>query len=990
MKKKVLFLSIMCVCMVGCFIQKRALTTDDLLENRFLDPPASVKPYVWWHWMGPNFSKEGITRDLEAMKDAGIGGATIFNITSSVQESHAPMLNNPWPEQTFRSPAYWEAIRFAAEEAQRLGLEIGLHNTPGYATTGGPWIDEQRSMQQIVWSETSVSGSQKVSVILKKPELPVTLDWGSPKRRATLYKDIAVIAMPAGRTIMLKETINLTGKMDESGNLEWEAPEGDWIICRIGYAPTMADPHPLPDDLMGISYEVDKITAEHNKFHWETVLNPLKEHIGPYLGKSFQHILIDSYEARQQSWSEGLREEFMKRKGYDPVPWITTFSPLIIHGWHGDVKRVIESEDITNRFVWDYQDVIHQLYFENGWNIAKDLIRKADLKLQFEPYTGPFSIPRGAAMADLPMGEFWTFSKGEINQLVPAAARAAGKTVVGAEAFTGEPELSKWTEDPAFLKLSADGAFADGVNRLILHHWVHQPFDDKYQPGLSMGWWGTHFNRHQTWFEPGKAFFTYLGRCQALLQHGEQYSDYLCMDRPEGFSDVISKDDFLSTRLKVKKGKIILPSGRSYTFMVFPGDGDMLPEVARKIKQIVSKGATVVSVKPVKSPSLKDYPLCDDEVKKIAGELWGNGLQNKYKKGFVFTQLEDAVKKHNIQPDFLVEKAANPEDIKIAHRYSSDTDIYFIVNQSSKPQHISVSFLISGKQPELWQAEDGSIADAPVWREKGGRTTVDLQLKGTQSVFVVFRKPASGSDHPVSVSIQDTTTGWNVQTNKEGLPVLRSSDSLFAMISYDSGKQETVTLDPPGEIEMQGAWRVSFAPKLGQPFELEFDELMDFSGHRHEKVKYFSGTATYQKEVIINDLKSDHRILLDLGIMNDIAEVRVNGQNIGVLWYPPYKIDVTDALKIGENELRIAVTNNWANRLIGDEREPADFEWGPDRGNRGRGLKAYPDWFINNQPRPSQGRKTFTIWHYYREDSPLQPAGLVGPVRLQYQSEKQL
>lgn len=975
--------------MVGCFIQKRNSTTD-LLENRFLDPPASVKPYVWWHWMGPNFSKEGITRDLEAMKDAGIGGATIFNITSSVQESHAPMLNNPWPEQTFRSPAYWEAIRFAAEEAQRLGLEIGLHNTPGYATTGGPWIDEERSMQQIVWSETSVSGSQKVSVILKKPELPVTLDWGSPKRRATLYKDIAVIAMPAGRTIMLKETVDLTGKMDESGNLEWEAPEGDWIICRIGYAPTMADPHPLPDDLMGISYEVDKITAEHNKFHWETVLNPLKEHIGPYLGKSFQHILIDSYEARQQSWSEGLREEFMKRKGYDPVPWITTFSPLIIHGWHGDVKRVIESEDATNRFIWDYQDVIHQLYFENGWSIAKDLIHKAGLKLQFEPYTGPFSIPQGAAMADLPMGEFWTFSKGEINQLVPAAARAAGKTIVGAEAFTGEPELSKWTEDPAFLKLSADGAFADGVNRLILHHWVHQPFDDKYQPGLSMGWWGTHFNRYQTWFEPGKVFFTYLGRCQALLQYGEQYSDYLCMDRPEGFSDVISKDDFLSVRLKVRRGKIILPSGRSYAFMVFPGEGEMLPEVARKIKDIVSKGATVVSVKPGKSPSLKNYSACDDEVKKIADELWGNGLQNKYKKGFVFTRLEDAMKKHNIQPDFLVEEAVNPEDIKFVHRYSSDADIYFIVNQSSKPQNISVSFLISGKQPELWQAEDGSIANAPVWSEKDGRTTVDIQLKGSQSLFVVFRKAVSGGDHPVSVSVQDTTADWNVQTDKEGLPVLRSSDSLSAVISYDSGKQETVTLDPPGEIETSGAWRVSFVPKLGQPFELEFDELIDFSGHNNDDVKYFSGTATYQKEVIINDLKSDHRLLLDLGVMNDIAEVRVNGQDIGVLWYPPYKIDITDALKVGKNELKIAVTNNWANRLIGDDREPADFEWGPDRGDRGRGLKAYPDWFINNQPRPSQGRKTFTIWHYYREDSPLQPAGLVGPVRLQYQSEKQL
>ncbi|HCM21082.1 MAG TPA: hypothetical protein DIC46_09990 [Porphyromonadaceae bacterium] len=669
---------------------------------------------------------------------------------------------------------------------------------------------------------------------------------------------------------------------------------------------------------------------------------------------------------------------------------MTTFSPLIIHGWQGDVKRIIESEDATKRFIWDYQDVINQLYFEKGWEIARDLLHKAKLKLQFEPYGGPFSTPQGAALADLPMGEFWTFSKGEINQLVPAAARAAGKTVVGAEAFTGEPELSKWTEDPAFLKLSADGAFADGVNRLILHQWVHQPFDNKYQPGLSMGWWGTHFNRHQTWFEPGKAFFTYLGRCQALLQYGEQYSNYLCMDNPKGFSDIISKDNFLNASIRIRKGKIVLPSGRKYAFMAFPDDEKMLPEVAHKIKEMVSKGATIVSVKPKQSSSLKNFPACDDEIKRMADEIWGNGLQNKYKKGFVFTRLEDAIKEHNIQPDFSIEEAVSPNDIKIVHRYSSDVDIYFITNQSPKPQHISVSFFISGKQPELWQAENGSIVNAPVWLEKGERTMVPLKLNGTQSVFVVFKKANSLGEHPIAVSVQDTLADWCVQTNKQDLPVLRSSDSISALVSYSSGRQQEITLNPAEDYILSGSWRVSFAPKLEHPFELKFDELIDFSKHSNKRVRYFSGTATYQKEVMINDLKSDHRVLLDLGIMNDIAEVKVNSQNMGVLWYPPYTIDITDALKIGENRLEIAVTNNWANRLIGDEQEPADFEWGADRGSQGRSLKAYPDWFINNQPRPSLERKTFTIWHYYRNDSPLQPAGLVGPVRLQYQSEKQL
>ncbi len=990
MKKRGIFLWLMFSCVIG-FPQER-VTPTDILENRFLNPPTAVKPYVWWHWMGPNFSKEGITRDLEAMKDAGIGGATIFNITSSVQESHSPLLNNPWPEQTFRSPAYWEAIKFAAEEAERLGLEIGLHNTPGYATTGGPWIDQQRSMQQLVWSETPVNGGKMLSLTLKRPDLPVTVDWGSPKRKATLYQDIAVLAVPAGEIISLKKIVDLSGEMDESGRLEWQAPEGNWMIYRIGYTPTMADPHPLPDDLMGICYEADKMSAVQSTFHWETVLNPLKEHLGPYLGKSFKHLLIDSYEARHQNWTPGFREEFIKRKGYDPVPWITTFGQLTINGWQGRVQRVIESEEETRRFEWDYQDVINQLYFENGWKIARDLLHKAKLELQFEPYGGPFSTPQGAALADLPMGEFWTGTDGSINGLVPAAARAAGKNIVGAEAFTGDPKNSQWTEDPALLKRCADGAFADGVNRLILHHWVHQPFDDQYQPGMSMGWWGTHFSRYQTWFEPGKAFFAYLSRCQAMLQYGEQVSTYLCMDKTEGFSDVISKDDFLKTSIKVREGKVVLPSGRSYAFMVFPGNGTMLPEVARKIKELVSKGATVVSIKPERSPSLKDFPECDREIERIATEVWGDGPQNRYKKGFVITRLEDAIKKHTIQPDFIIEKATQPKDIKIVHRHSSDSDLYFVANRSSKPQSFSVSFHIQGKQPELWQAEDGSIVNAPVWYVEDGRTVVDLKLKGTQSVFVVFRKAVSKVDHPVSVSVQDTAAEWEVQTNKEGLPVLRTSDSISARISYISGKQQTVILNPPEAVKLTGAWKVFFTPKLDQPFELEFTELVDFSKHSNKKVRYFSGTATYFKKVTIdsNSLESGHRVILDLGVMNDIAEVRINGRKLAVLWYPPYKTDITDALKAGENELEIAVTNNWANRLIGDEQEPADFEWGPDRGEQGRGLKAWPEWFIKNQPRPSQGRRTFSIWHYYREDSPLQPAGLVGPVQLQYQSEKRL
>ena len=976
---------------VGCIQKKSSVPTN--LEEQFLNPPTSAKPYVWWHWMGSNFSKEGITKDLEAMKEVGVGGATIFNLSSAVQESHYPTLNNPWPEQTYRSPAYWEALKHAAAEADRLGLEIGLHNTVGYSTTGGPWIDEERSMQRLVWSDTIVTGGKELNLKLKSPMLVADEGWGKTGRTISFFKDVVVLAVPAGKKeISLNEVVNLTAEFDTVKGLNWKAPAGKWTIYRIGHASTGRPPHPVPDDLLGKVLEVDKMSVEQNTYHWDNVLNPVKEHLGEYVGKSFKHMLIDSYEAGNQNWTPAFRDEFIKRKGYDPIPWLATFS--LTGGTENDSKdrRIIESEEQTRRFDWDYRDVISQLFFENGWKTGKQKLAEANIQLQFEPYGGPFDTPQGVALADLPMAEFWTAGIGGINPAVPAAARASGKTVVGAEAFTGRPEVSQFTEDPAFLKSSADKVFAQGINRMILHHWVHQPFDDRYQPGMGMGWWGTHFGRNQTWFEPGKAFFAYLARCQVMLQYGEQPAGYLCVDKLQGFADLISTADFLNQNILVENGKVVLLSVGVYPFIVF-SDSIMLPETANKIRELVAAGATVVSPKPVKSPSLKNYPDCDLKLNKIADEVWGSGVQASFGKGFIFTKLEDAMANSEIKPDYIIERASIPENIKIAHRTSADTDIYFVTNLSENRQNFAASFRISGKQPELWQAEDGSISNASVWEEKDERTKVELNLKGTQSVFMVFRKPAPTADHPVSVVVSDTSANWNVQSDKNGNAVIYSPQPLEAKVFYASGKEKTITTNPKPATEITGNWKVSFQPKLDKPFEMDFPELIDFSKHSNREVNYFAGTATYHKTVNIESglLEKGQKIILDLGEMNDIAEVKVNGKNLGVLWYPPYSVDITDVLKNGENKLEIAVTNNWANRLIGDEQEPADFEWGKDRGEKmGRAMLAYPDWFIKNEPRPSQGRKTFSIWYYYRKDSPLKPAGLVGPVKLVVESVVQL
>lgn len=768
------------------------------LARDFAAPQMEYRPYVWWHWMGCNFSKEGITKDLEAMARAGIGGATIFNLSSAVMESEYHLKNNPWPERTYRSDYYWEALEWAAAEAERLGLKIGLHNCPGYSTTGGDWITDREAMKRVVMSKVKVTGGQRVAIQLERPTLPTFSNWSEPVRTATSYWDIEVVAVPINQDVDSKNVILLGEQMDEQGLLEWDAPQGEWMVYRIGHSPTMAMPHPVPDELSGRTLEVDKFSRQHNIYHWEKVLQPMVEHLGPYIGKSFTHILVDSYEAGYQDWTDDYREMFTSSKGYDPVPWIAL--------------RDCFGDKAAEQFVRDNDAFRSSLFIERSWQVAREQINRAGLEFYIEPYDwmNQFNVYESALTADVPMVEFWNLGDGWVHPDVVQAAKDSHKSIVAVEAYTGRPETSMYTEDPALLKHSTDGAFHNGANRFFLHHWVHQPFDDRFQPGMGMGWWGTHFGRHQTWIEPARAFFDYLTRCQMLLQQGELV------------------------------------------------------------------------------------------------EIYDNVL----------------------------------------HRRLSDADIYF-VNNTSREQTLSKWVECRGAKgvPQIWHADRGVIRREESFEVGQQNTRVKVELNPDESLFVVIPKECRYEE-------------------------LIGPD-------FNVASQQSIAID--------GEWRVVFEPKLDKRFKRDYTSLTDFSTSADPQVKYFAGTATYSKTIDI-DLPSSQqpkRVLLDLGQMNDIAQVWVNGKEAGVSWYAPFVVDITPWVKRGRNRLDIAVTNNWANRLIGDEQHPADFEWGIDRGEAmGRGMKGFPEWFVGKEPRPEQGRKTFNIWYYYRPDSALQPAGLVGPVRI--------
>lgn len=933
-KRTVVWAILLCALLLAA---PSALKSAAALDEAFTNPPDAAKPWVWWHWMGCNISKEGITKDLEAMKAAGIGGATIFHLTSSGHGKRwvAPISNTPWPENTFRSPAWWALMEHAAAEADRLGLNLGMHNCPGWSATGGPWITPEKSMQRVVWTTTPVEGGEVTDIVLKQPK--ATLGW---------YRDIGVVAVPDSPVAPQEQVMDLGQSFSADGHLRWQAPPGKWTVYRFGHTSTGAHCSPVPEDLKPEelkALECDKLSGEVSAFHFKQVLDPLKDHLGPRLGSGMRHVLFDSYEAGDCSWTPKFREEFQKRRGYDPLPWLPTLN-----------KQVIGSADLTARFNRDFKHTISELFVANNFLQGREMLHAQGLEMHLEPYVGPFDSMAATALPDVSMCEFWLGSKGSLlagGKGILAPARAAGQRILAAEAFTGRPGDSQWSEAPARFKTDGDAAWAQGINRLVLHHWVHQPFPDSIKPGIGMGWWGTHFGRHQTWFEPGKAWLGYLTRSQALLQQGESVSDALAVGAdgnatPGNRADSITEEDFVS-QASFRDGRIVLRSGRSYPALILSGPV-VMPATARKVRELVESGATLIGPRMERSPSLQDFPNADAEVAAIGTALWGDGKEpgRTVGKGRVFLNGAEAMAALGLGPDFTA--APKTESVHWCHRRDEGADIYFLTNLSAEPKTFTASFRINRKLPELWDSERGSRRPARSWRIVNNRTEVDLRLEANTSVFVVFRRDEAGAPPAAPATLSEAP-----------LP-----------------------LDAP--------WEVSF----GKGLTVKMPALASWTTLENPEMKYFSGTARYTTRVTLpsGSLGGGRFSEIDLGAVKELARVFVNGIDCGVAWHAPFRLDITKALKEGSNTIDVDVTNTWANRLIGDEQEPQDCDFRPfvqqkifkDPGGKffvGRLLNAFPEWMIQGKPRPS-GRQAFCTWNYFTKDSPLMPAGLLGPVRI--------
>jgi len=1000
MTSRTTFLPLMAIVLLGCLLTPQCThQPTDSLKAGFLNPPDSARPGVYWYFMDGNTSREAMTGDLESMKAAGIGYVLFLEVNVGIPRGKVDFLSEEWQD------LYVHAVR----ETERLGIRIILGSGPGWAGSGGPWVKPEQSMMHLVSSSTLVKGPSTFNGILPKPE-PKKPFFGEGSLIKALkqirdgwYEDVVVLAYPTPKTgqtiadvdekalyyrapytsqkevkqyipapaaypeipgsaIDQSKIIDLTKLLQPDGSLKWEVPAGKWTILRFGKRNNGAVTRPAP--MPGLGFECDKFDTVAFDAHFNAYVGKLLKKVGPRKSNNdggWTMIHIDSWEMGSQNWTSDFREQFKKRRGYDPLLYLPAYA-----------GQIVGSLGLSERFLWDVRLTSQELVIENHAERFKELGRRNGFRLSIEPYDmNPAADLDLGAVADVPMCEFWTDKFGFNSAFSciesTSIAHIQSKPVVAAEAFTAD-WYEAWKKYPGNMKDQSDWAFSMGINRFVYHTFAHKPYGDGLKPGVTMGPYGVHWDRGQTWWPMVPAYHKYVTRCQFVLSQGSAVADILYLT-PEGAPHVfrapasaLEGTDVLPDKrgysfdgcspdllkeAEVCNRKIVFPGGATYGVLVLPDVETMTPELLAKIASLVKAGAVVTGNPPSKSPSLVGYPTCDEQVRSLAADLWGNKMiipahaslaTSKNPAGQMATELyppydstATLLRKLGVNPDFTASGS-----IRYTHRSLPDREIYFISNRTGKPVEDVCLFRDGTLNAELWDAVAGEIRSLNNLNKTESGISIKIKLDASQSFFVVFDK----SKHPESEEI----------TARKDFP------------------------DEQTLLTFEGPWTVAFDTAWGGPEKVVFESLSDWTTRPEEGIRHYSGIAKYSKSFDLPESSKSLKgseLYLNLGIVKNMARIRLNGKDLGVVWTSPWQVNISGVVKKKGNKLEIEVANLWANRLIGDESFPDD------------GVKGgkWPDWLLNGTPRPGK-RFTFTTHHYYKKDDALFESGLLGPVRI--------
>lgn len=960
------------------------------LRAGFLHPPHEARSSCYWWWFNGLVDKDGITRDMEEFHAKGMGEVLLVNSAGGLGGIAYPQ------GAKFMSDEWKEFYRHAMKEAKRLNIGVGINLCSGWCM-GGPWIEPENSGRWYLQAELPLTGPKKFSGQLPLPgnragynhifNPPGYKDYIDLPLEKLDYRDTAVIAIPDNHgkksringdraalleaktnhkdasnftlatavmepvakpwhnnnedePIPINEVIDLTDKV-KNGYLEWEVPAGKWKIIRTGHRMTGSRLMIAQPEADGLS--VDWFSRKGVELQYQHLGRMLIDEAAK-VGNKPKYFCDDSFEDGFPNWTGNILEQFKKYRGYDAKPYLPALSGYIVG-----------SAEISDRFLNDYRKTLTDCMADEHYKRFAELCHQDGLLMQNEAAgpsrSGTICIDglKNLGRSDMPMGEFWLgnnheeeatladnqsygvsrLDKGQnkVTKMAASAAHIYGKKLVSAEAFTS---FRHWLDYPGSLKQALDRAYCEGVNRIAIHTTTaSRPKDGK--PGYEYGA-GTHFNPNVTWWEKSGAFFDYVARCQYLLRSGLFVADVLFYNGDTapnlvaqkhvdprlgpGYDYDVCNEEVLLQRVSVKNGRIILPDGMSYHLLVLP-DAERMPlKVLTKLKALVSAGATVIGPKPVVDSGLYNYPNCDINLKTVADQLWGSidgntVKQHRFGTGRIIfgDTIRQVLQADRVMPDFEY-AAAEGVWLDFIHRSTPEADIYFVTNRHGKLAKANCTFRVN-RSPEIWDAVSGKIIRDVNYHFINNRAELALKFEPFQSYFIVFPK------------------GSKLAPPKKGAnyPELRIVE------------------------ELTGSWKVAFDTQWGGPSAVEFNTLVDWSTHEDPSIKYYSGKAVYTKNFRLEKLTAG-KLYLDLGVVKNIADVTLNGKKLGIVWTAPWRVDITSAVKKGDNLLQIEVINLWPNRLIGDAALP------PEK------------------------RLTHTNIQFKTGDK-LQPSGLLGPVVLQ-------
>lgn len=968
-----------CLIFIGVMISssygQKMLSGYQVLQSGFRNPPIYSRPKVYWWWLNGNTDTIRLKQELLSIKKAGLGGVDIFEIGVPPESNPGNMIP---AGPAFMSKESVQAIKFALSEAAKLDLEVGL-NVASSWNAGGSWVEPQHAAKTVYYSKVTAKGSRLQKIKLPfptitpdkqgKPRLITYADDGKP----VYHEEIVVLAIPTDKKNNLDTTsiVNISGFFDaDTEVLDWKAPAGEWDIYR--YVCSNSGEQLIRPSGNSSGPILDHFDSAAIRMHLMYFINRLKPLVGNFTKSALKYLYLASYEAKDFAWTPSLPAEFKKINGYD----VYKFLPAIFNpSW-------FNKETIT-KFNHDFAETFSELMINNHYRKAKEICNSYGLKIISEAggpghlHHIPVETLKALGSLDIPRGEFWYnrvfFDKDSVVDMIwlvkeiAAASHIYKRGIVEEEAFTSYWD---WQEGPSDLKIIADRAFCEGMNRLVIHGFTHNPTGTGY-PGIAY-YAGTHYNDKRVWWLKIKPFNDYLSRISYILQKTNFVADVLyyygakipnlvppknsLFSVGPGYDYEMINTEILLNNLTVENGELVLPGVSRYRVLYIGEEDEISPAALNKLKALAEQGAIIVGKKPIRTIGLNRQ--ADKAIEKLANKLWATSSGNHFtEKEKIYSNLRPVkvLEALDVSPDFSY--AGQQADqrhtpIDYIHYQSNGNEFYLIRNTTDQWISRYCFFRQQNKIPEIWDPVSGEIIPVSIYHQHKKKVEIPITLAPYGSYFVVFTKGTSSS-HFTDV----TASGQHPPRLEYAQNGIHFLDSETFELKKRTGSEQIKNVTQI--LPLNGEWKLSFPENWGAPDTAIFSELLCWTKAEDKGIRYFSGTATYHKTFEFKNagLSKNKRVYLDLGDLAEVAEVRLNNKALGIMWTKPYRVDVTDVIKDGKNTLKVEVANTWSNRLTGDAITGEKF----------------------TNTNIVKANKNLVPW----DQLPLKQSGLLGPVTIQ-------